>query len=197
MAKPIRYSRPCLELEFDQQALMQPGCCRYVQVVLRLCGIPTKQKVTMTVNFDRVRKHDQQGNPLDAYERFPTHTPFVHKDFPNYEEYATQLLVRADDQETGTIRVAMTSPSGSILSQAEYRLDCRQTRPIQRECKGFLSTRLLPHIRSQEERDTLRGQYPAVTGQGAMAQQQETVTSPESIAEQANDVYMAPLFPLE
>lgn len=182
----IRYSRPCLELEFDQQALMQPGCCRFVPVVLRLCGIPTAQKVMLTVSFDRVRKHDQQGMPLDDYELHPLRTPFVRKDFPGYQEYAAQLLARGHDQETGTIRIAMVSQSGSMLSQAEYRLDSRQTKPVQRECKGFLSTRLLTHIRSQEERDALRGQYPsAVTSKGTMAQQQ------------ASNAQMTPLFPLE
>lgn len=187
-----RYGRPCLELEFDQQALMQPGCCRFVQVVLRLCGIPTAQKVTLTVSFERVRKHDQDGMPPDDYELHPRRTPFVHKDFPNYQEYAAQLLARGHDQETGTIRIAMTSPSGSILSQAEYRLDSRQPIPVQRECKGFLSTRLLTHIRSQEERDALRGQYSArVTSNEANAQQQAAPTKP------ASDVYMTPLFPLE
>lgn len=192
-----RYGRPCLELEFDQQALMQQGCCRFVPIVLRLCGIPTAQKVRLTVSFDRVRKHDQEGMPLDDYELHPYNTPFIHKDFPNYEEYATQLLARGHDLETGTIRIAMTSQSGSILSQAEFRLDSRQPKPVQRECKGFLSTRLLTHIRSHEERDALRGQYPAVTGKGAMAQRQEAAAKPESLTEQANDVYMAPLFPLE
>ncbi len=192
MTKSIRYGRPCLELEFDQQALVQPGCCRFVPVVLRLCGIPTAQKVMLTVSFDRVRKQDQQGKPLDDYELHPLKTPFVHKGFPNYEEYAAELLARGHDQETGTIRIAMTSQSGSILSQAEYRLDSRQTKPVQRECKGFLSTRLLTHLRSQEERDALRGQYPAaVTGKGADVREQATPV------EQASDLSMAPLFPLE
>lgn len=185
-----RYGRPCLELEFDQQALMQLGCCRFVPIVLRLCSIPTAQKVRLTVSFDRVRKHDQEGRPLDDYELHPYNTPFIHKDFPNYEEYAAQLLARGHDLETGTIRIAMTSQSGSILSQAEYRLDSRQTKPVQRECKGFLSTRLLTHIRSQEERDALRGQYPALMTSN---ESQEQVAP----AQQSGDVYMAPLFPLE
>jgi DNA sulfur modification protein DndC len=64
MTKPIRYNRPFLELEFDQQALTQPGCCRFVQVVVRLCGVPIKQNVMLTVSFDRVRKYDHHGTPL-------------------------------------------------------------------------------------------------------------------------------------
>ena len=193
MKKPIRYSRPFLELEFDQQALMQPGCCRFVQVVVRLCGVPTVQSVMLTVSFDRVRKHDQNGMLLDDYELHPLQTARMRKDFPNYEEYAAELLARAHDQETGTIRISMVSHSGSLLSQAEYRLDSRDTRPIvQRESKGFRSIRFLSHIRTSQERDALQGQYPAF-----VASNELLLEGKEHTADQLTELHMVPLFPLE
>ncbi len=192
MTKPIRYDRPFLELEFDQQALMQPGCCRFVQIVVRLCGVPTTQNVMLTVSFDRVRKHDQHGTPLDDYELHPIHTQLVRKGVPNYEEYATELLARAHDQETGTIRISMTSQSSSILSQAEYRLDSRETKPVQRECKGFRGVRLLSHIRTPQERDALQGQYPTFVASNEML-----LGGKESTTDQLTTLHTVPLFPLE
>lgn len=192
MTKPIRYNRPFLELEFDQQALTQPGCCRFVQVVVRLCGVPAKQNVMLTVSFDRVRKYDHHGTPLDDYEQHPTHTPFARKNFPNYEEYATELLARAHEQETETIRISMTSQSSSLLSQAEYRLDSREAKPIQRECKGFRGVRLLSHIRAPQDRDALQGQYPAFVASSEMP-----LEGKESAADQLTTLHMVPLFPQE
>ena len=192
MTKPIRYDRPFLELEFDQQALTQPGCCRFVQVVVRLCGVPTAQNVMLTVSFDRVRTRDHHGTPLDDYEQHPIHTPLVRKNFPNYEEYATELLARAHEQETGTIRISMSSQSSSLLSQAEYRLDSRETKPVQRECKGFRGVRLLSHIRASQERDALQGQYPAFAASSEILLQGKAST-----ADQLTSLHMVPLFPQE
>ena len=82
--KVIRYDRPSLEIEFDQQALTAPGCCRFVPVVVRLCGIPTHQHAILTVMFERTRKHEKDGTALDDYEVHPASSFLVHKGIPGY-----------------------------------------------------------------------------------------------------------------
>src|SRR6266700_7427621 len=92
--KVIRYDRPLLEIEFDQQALTTPGCCRYVPVVVRLCGIPFQQHVMLTVMFERTQKK-VDGVPLDDYDVHPSSLFLVHKGIPGYEEFVVELLARA------------------------------------------------------------------------------------------------------
>jgi hypothetical protein len=185
-----RYDRPGLELEFDQAALTQAGCCRYVPIVLRLCGVPVLQHVILTVSFERVRMRGMQGEPLADYEAHPGYTTPIRTDFPGYREYALELLARAHDQETGTIRVAMTSQSGSMLSQAVFRLDSRHSEPVQVACKGFAHVGLRPSLRSSTERDALRGYIPA---SAELARSPAQVMKDEAV--EPGKLQSVPLFP--
>jgi len=187
-----RYDRPGVELEFDQGALTQPGCCRYVPIVLRLCGVPVQQHVILTVSFERVRKRTADGTPLDDYEPHPFYTVPVRKDFPGYREYALELLARAHDQETGTIQITMTSQSGSILSHAVFRLDSRQVEPVQAECKGFAHVGLRPSLRSGTERDALQGSVP---GSATIAEAPAAVERGDAV--EPGQLQRVPLFPLD
>lgn len=162
MPKVIRYERPGLEIEFDREALVREDCCRFVQVVVRLCGVPYLQNVMLEVAFERVREQGKDGAPHDAYAVHPRHNFLVRKDFPNYVEYALELLARAHSEETGTVRIKMESPSYNVLSEAVFCLDSRYDEPVQRSVlKGsFRAFRTLSRIRTTEERDALRGRYP-------------------------------------
>ena len=84
-----------MEIEFDQQALTAPGCCRFVPVVVRLCGIPTHQHVMLTVMFERTRKRAKDGTACcDDYEVHPASYFLVQKGIPGYQEYVVDLLAR-------------------------------------------------------------------------------------------------------
>lgn len=159
--KVIRYERPSLEVEFDQQALTAPGCCRFIPLVVRLCGIPVQRNVMLTVMFERTRKK-KDGVPLDDYDVHPSSLFLVHKSIPGYEEYVVELLARAHSEETGTIRIKMESSSYNVLSEAVLRLDSRLTEPVTSTIQkgSFKALRLLPRIRTDEERDALHGHYP-------------------------------------
>jgi hypothetical protein len=187
-----RYDRPGVELEFSREALAQSGCCRYVPIVLRLCGVPVQQPVILTVNFERVRKRLADGTPLDDYEPHPRYTAPVRKAFPGYYEYALDLLARAHDQETGTIRIAMTSQSGSMLSHAVFRLDSRQVEPVLAECKGFAHVGLRPSLRSATERDALQGRVP---GSAKIAEAPAAVQMRDAV--EPGQLQRVPLFPLD
>ncbi len=166
MSKVIRYERPSLEFEFDQQALTAQGCCRFVPVVVRLCGIPVQQHVMLTVSFERVRKQAKNGIDYDDdYEVHPASYFLAHTDIPGYREYKVDLLARPHHVETGTVRIKMESQAYNVLSEAVFCLDSRQAEPVALTLlKGsFKAMRLLPCIRSTEERDALSGQYPAST----------------------------------
>lgn len=172
-----RYDRPHLELEYDQRALVQEGCCRFVPIVLRLCGVPVQQHVILTVGFERVRKLGGGGKPLDDYDARPLYVSPVRKGFSNYFEYALELLARAHNEETGTIRIAMTSQAGGTLSQAIFRLDSRFAEPVQAECKGFAGVRILPSLRPAEERDALQGRFSAATSAAALPEPEKKARS--------------------
>src|SRR6266571_6283946 len=160
-SKVVRYERPSLEIEFDQQALTASGCCRFVPVVVRLCGVPVQQHVMLTVMFERTRKK-KDGVPLDDYDVHPSSLFLVHKGIPGYEEFVVELLARAHSEETGTIRIKMESSSYNVLSEAVFRLDSRQPEPVATTLQkgSFKAMRLLPRIRTNEERDALHGHYP-------------------------------------
>ena len=185
-----RYDRPGLELEFDQKALTKEGCCRYVPVVLRLCGVPVQQHVILTVSFERVRKRAASGEPLDDYEPHPFYTAPARKDFPGYYEYVLELLARAHDQETGTIQITMTSQKGSMLSHAVFRLDSRQVEPVQAECKGFAHVGLRPSLRRAAERDALQGRVP---GSATIAEAPAPVQMRDAV--EPGQLQRVPLFP--
>jgi hypothetical protein len=164
-AKVNRYDRPSLEIEFDQEALRAPGCCRFVPVVVRLCGVPVQQHVMLTVMFERTRKK-KGGVPLDDYEVHPASYFLVHHDIPGYHEYVVELLARAHSEETGTIRIKMESQAYNVLSEAVFCLDSRQAEPVASTLQkgSFKALRFLPRVRSAEERDALAGQYPPSAG---------------------------------
>jgi hypothetical protein len=61
----VRYERPSVELEFDQASLTRDGCCRFVPVVLRICGVP--ENTMLTVMFERVRPSDEADLHTDDY----------------------------------------------------------------------------------------------------------------------------------
>lgn len=158
-----RYLRPYLEIEYDEDALTQENaCCRYVPVVVRLCNVP--EGVRQSVLFERVRKRDQNGSPLDDYEIHP-YEPWkmrAHKDFPGYHEYQLQLLARPHHEETGSIHIKIESQHGTLLSEVIYRFDSRQRTPV---CTAshdgsFRGCRFVPFVRTAESRDALQGQYP-------------------------------------
>lgn len=187
-----RYERPQIEIEYDREALVKEGCCRFVSVVLRLCGVPHNQHVMLTVMFERARKHDREGIPLDDYEVHPSSNFLRHEQgLPGYYEYAVDLLARAHDEETGKIRIKMESQAYNVLSEAVYVLDCRQDAPVQRSYfKGsFRAVRMVPCIRSVEERDALHGQFPASIGI-----KEVPLPSQVSVAKQSTEVGMVSLF---
>ncbi len=159
--KVIRYDRPSLEIEFDQQALTAPGCCRFVPVVVRLCGIQEHQHAIFTVMFERTREKDETA--LDDYEVHPSSFFLVHTGVPGYRQYQVELLARGHSKETGQIRIKMESQASNVLSEAIFCLDARQAQPVASTLlKGsFKALRLLPRIRSDGERDALGGQYPS------------------------------------
>ncbi len=157
-----RYPRPFLEIEFDQPALTQGGCCRYVPIVLRLCAVP--EQVMLTVRFERVRKKDQQGAYLDDYEIEPyAYILRIPSNIPGYNEYATELLARPHATETGTIHIKLESHSSNLLSEALYRFDSRKAEPVRARLHpgSFRGERLIPFLRTTQARDALHGQYPA------------------------------------
>jgi hypothetical protein len=165
---PGRYPRPSIEIEYDRAVLVGEGCCRFVPIVLRLCGIPSEQHVMLTVTFERVRKPAQDGTILDDYDVHPSigRTMPRRREFPGYYEYAVELVARAHEEETGTIRIKMESSKYTLLSEAVYVLDSRHDAPVEHMChKGsFKAVRMVPFVRSEEERDALQGQFPASIG---------------------------------
>ena len=169
--KVVRYTRPSVEIEFDQEALTTPGCCRYVPVVVRICEIPVQQHVMLTVMFERTRKK-KDGVPQDDYDLHPSSLFLEHKGIPGYQEYILELLARGHHEETGTIRIKMESPSYNVLSEAVFRLDSRQTEPIPStlEKGSFKALRFLSRIRTAEERDALCGLFPSSAAIQAMSQ---------------------------
>jgi len=191
-SKVVRYERPSLEIEFDQQALTASGCCRFVPVVVRLCGVPVQQHVMLTVMFERTRKK-KDGVPLDDYEVHPASYFLVHKGIPGYNEFVVELLARAHSEETGTIRIKMESQAYNVLSEAVFCLDSRQAEPVASTLQkgSFKALRLLPRIRTAEERDALGGQYPP------SADTREMPVAEQLTAQQRDEIGTPSLFPLE
>jgi hypothetical protein len=193
MSKVVRYDRPSLEIEYDRRALTAPGCCRFVPVVVRLCGIPFHQHVMLTVMFERARKPASKSTSHDDYDVHPTSLFRVAKGIPSYEEYALDLLARGHSAETGTIRITVESPAYNVLSQAVFCLDSRQAEPVAVTLQkgSFKALRFLPRIRSADERDALAGQYPP------SADTRETPVSEGASSPQGDGAYPATLFALE
>lgn len=165
-----RYGRPWMQIEFAQEALNQQGCCRFVQVVVRLGNIPPEPSLSLTTwresrqtapTYNYRRPQQEEAAESDGYDPHPKYRSASNGaggPFPHYYEASFLLLARAHGEETGVIQIEMTSSAGSQLSLAQFHLDTRQPRPVSRgEAKGFTSIDLIPSILSQEERAALRG----------------------------------------
>lgn len=164
--KQHRYARPCLEIEYDQEALLTISCCGFVPVVLRVCTIDPQAR--LSISFQRVRKQQAADTTSDAYEVHPSSglylvpQPFARND---YREYHATFLARAHAQETGTIHLQMESTAGTSLVDVSFRFDPRQDRPLFTAAKGRVQAlRFLPALRSTEARTALNGQYPSSAG---------------------------------
>ncbi len=186
------YPRPFLEIEFDRQALTQGGCCRYVPVILRICSVP--ERVMLTISFERVRKQDQDGTYLDDYDvrSLRPHLLRASKDFSGYYEYAFQMLARPHAEETGTIHLKIESQSYSLLSETTYRFDSREQEPVRANFHdgSFRGVRLLPFLRAAQERDALRGQYPAFVRTGDESSSPPLVPSTRQSTEDTSSLRM-------
>lgn len=155
---PMRYERPRLEVEYDQAALTTPGCCRFVPVVLRVCGVPLHKQVRLEVTVERMRVV-KDGVALDDYTERPTMLRLTQR-FQEYVEGKLELLARGHGRETGTIGITMSSPSGTLLSHVVLRFDSRQSKPIVEDALGFTSLTFVPSLRSDAERESLHGYLP-------------------------------------
>jgi len=158
-----RYERPSVELEFDQASLTREGCCRFVPVVLRICGVA--DNTMLTVMFERVRPLEESNQHTDDYEVHPDYGMLrvsVPGAVKGYSEYQGAFLARAHAKETGTVHIKLESGAFNVLTEATIRLDCRREKPVLTLVKGKLKDiRFLPQLRSQEERDALHGHYPS------------------------------------
>lgn len=169
MAASKRYGRPWMQIEFDQETLVnQQGCCRFVQVVVRLGNIPPEPSLSLTTwresrqtaptyNYRR-SQGEAESDSYDPHPKYRSASNGAGGPYPHYYEASFLLLARAHCEETGVIQVEMTSPAGGQLSLAQLHLDTRQPQPVSRgEAKGFTSIDLIPSILSQEERAVLKG----------------------------------------
>ncbi len=160
---PMRYERPRLEVEYDQAALTAHGCCCFVPVVLRVCGVPLHKQVCLEVTVERLRVV-KDGVALDDYTERPTMLRLTER-FQEYVEGKLELLARAHARETGTIGITMSSPSGTLLSQVVLRFDTRQSKPVVADQLGFTSLTFVSTLRSDMERESLHGHLPFPTAQ--------------------------------
>jgi hypothetical protein len=190
----IRYERPSIELEFDQAALTREGCCRFVPVVLRICGVP--ENTMLTVRFERVRNLAAGDGHAEDYDVHPSAENFRVRTSGNpqgYSEYAGAFLARSHEMETGTIHVKLETSSFNVLAEAIFRLDSRKEQPVLTLPKGRLKAiRFLSQLRSQEERNALLGQYPA-----SVRVKEVSAGNGDGQTHQVSNVQMVPLFSLD
>jgi hypothetical protein len=155
---PVRYERPRLEIEYDQACLVAEGCCRFVRVVLRLCGVPLHKQVRLEVIVERMRVV-KDGLPQEEYTERPMYLRLAQP-FEHYCEGKVEVLARGHPRETGTVRMTMSSPKGTILSQAVLRFEGRQSKPLVEHASGLASLTFVSTIRSDALRESLRGRLP-------------------------------------
>lgn len=156
------YPRPYIEIEFDQQALMAPGCCRFVATVIRLCGLPSR---TMeTIHFERTRARQPDDNASESYDVNPMQPwTFRHQEskFPGYHEFHVEFLARAHPKETGLFSLKIESQAYTTLTDVTFVFQAGLAEPcLPGQANGVKDYRFLPHLRSQQERDALAGAYP-------------------------------------
>ncbi len=188
----MQYNRPYLELEYSHEAFVSSGCCRYVPIVLRLCGVPKHQNIILNVSFERMRKRSKDGQPLDEYEVDATRLAPLRTDFPNYCEYALELLARGHARETGTIRVSITSRAAHLITEVVIVFDCRAAEPVWKVCKGLKGYRLRRALRTAQERNALLGQF---AGQALAAQRETTARTEQPTRLEITGLVRGSLFP--
>lgn len=157
------YPHPCIEIEFDQQALLAPGCCRFVPVVIRLCELP-EAHIVETIHFERTRTQQPDGSPGEDYETNPMQ-PWnfrsLGKKFPRYHEFHVEYLARDHPKETGLFSLKLESQAYTVLTEVTFVFQASRAEPwVRGQPKGVKAYRFLPCLRSQEERDDLAGAYP-------------------------------------
>jgi hypothetical protein len=176
------YPRPALEIEYDAQALSGAvQCCRFVPVVVRVCGLPPEERHARLEVYLQRFQITPDNEHADAYEWRQRHARPAQKTYPNYAEYQFALLARPHSEETGILQVEMFSAATSRLSYAKFIFDSREAAPIIETCEGFSpkQPRLISRIRSQEERDLLRGRIQAFEAtEKLVAIESETLESP-------------------
>lgn len=189
--KHHRYARPCVEIEYDQDALTSISCCGFVPVVLRVCGIDPEAR--LSVLFQRVRKQGVDQTEPYAYEVSPRSGLYSTQSTREYREYQATFFARAHPQETGTIHIQLESAVGSLLVDVSFRFDPRQDRPLLTVAKGHLQAlRFLPTVRSAEAREALHGQYPLSVGGKTLS-----VKDPSAASFQSAGIQTIPLFSLD
>ena len=162
------YPRPYIEIEYDQAALQAEGCCRFVRAVIRVCGVP--KGVMNNAHFERTRAYDKDGTPRSDYECHPSN-PYrfrkLDKKAPGddsngvYQEFHVELLTRSQEDETGLFQFTMESQSYSKLTDITFCfVACLDEPVVHGEAKGVKEYRCVPYLRTEEDRDALRGEYP-------------------------------------
>jgi hypothetical protein len=162
------YPRPKIEIEFNQEALLATGCCRFVPVVIRLCELPEAHTFE-TIHFERTRAQQPDGGPGEGYDVNPMRPwsfRYVGKKFPRYHEFQIEFLVRTHPEETGLFSLKLESQASTLITEVTFVFQADRAEPwVRGQAKGVKGCRFLPFLRSQEERDTLAGAYPDDPGQ--------------------------------
>ena len=162
------YPRPKIEIEFNQEALLAPGCCRFVPVVIRLCELPEAQ-LFETLHFERTRVQQQDSGPDEGYEVDPMRPwdfRYVGKQFARYREFHVEFLVRGHPKETGLFSLKLESQAYTLLTEVTFVFQAGCAEPwVRGQARGVKAYRFLPRLRSQEERDALAGTYPGQPGE--------------------------------
>lgn len=157
------YPRPKIEIEFAQEALLAPGCCRFVPVVIRLCELPEAQ-IFETFHFERTRTQ-QPGSSSDEDYEVDTMRPwdfrYTGQRFPRYHEFHVEFLVRGHPKETGLFSLKLESQAYTLITEVTFVFQAGRAEPwVQGQARGVKDCRFLPRLRSQQERDALAGAYP-------------------------------------
>ncbi len=163
------YARPTIEIEFDQQALLAPGCCRFVPVVIRLCDLP-EAHVIETIHFERTATNPacSPAGDYESHPQQPWNFRYTGRSFPRYHEFQVTFLARAHPKETGLFALKIESAAYTVLTEVTFVLQAGRSEPwIRGVAKGVRDYRFLPRLRSQEDRDALAGVFPSLGDVGS------------------------------
>lgn len=159
------YPRPKIEIEYDPQALLAPGCCRFVPVVIRLCELPEAQ-LFETIHFERTRIRQPGSGPGDEEYEVNPRRPWEFRytggqQYARYRELHVDFLARSHPEETGLFLLKLESPAFTLITEVTFLFQAGRAEPVVRgQARGVKAYRFLPRLRSQEERDALAGAYP-------------------------------------